>query len=206
MSLEDTAAPVAPVPPPPPVPRTSRRRAAAVVVGGLVIVGALAGALWSWLAPPAHGVVALTRSGQRVQTYLGSESDHLFVAAAMLIGLLTSLAIVAAVLVWQWRAHRGPVIATALWVGLLASAAVAAGVGAALVHWRYGPNPFDTAPVTPQNRVFYYSEAPPVFFSHGPLQVATTLLFPAAIAALVYALLAVATPRDDLGGWPPRDN
>ena len=182
-----------------------RRRAAGIVVVGLALAGAVIGGVWSVLAPSAHGVVALTRSGQRVQTYLGSESDHLFVAAALLIGLLTSMAVVAAVLVWQWRAHRGPLMATALWVGLVAAAGTAAGVGAALVHWRYGAVPFDTAPVTPENRVFYYAEAPPVFFAHGPLQIATTLLFPAAVGALAYALMAVATPRDDLGALPPMD-
>jgi hypothetical protein len=182
-----------------------KRRAVGIVVTGLTLAGVAVGGLWSWLAPSAHGVIALTRSGQRVQTYLGSESDHLFVAAVMLIGLLTSMAIVAAVLVWQWRAHRGPLMVTALSVGLVAAAGAAAAVGAALVRWRYGPVPFDTAPVTPQNRVFYYSEAPPVFFGHGPLQVAATLLFPAAVAALTYALMAVATPRDDLGAWPPME-
>ena len=124
----------------------------------------------------------------------------------MLIGMLVPLAVISAVLVWQWRAHRGPVIATALWVGSVASAAAAAGVGAVLVHWRYGTVPFDTAPVTPQNRVYYFTEAPPVFFAHGPLQIATTLLFPAAVAALVYALMAVATPRDDLGAWPAQED
>lgn len=182
-----------------------KARAAVVVIVGLTLAGAVIGALWSWLAPSAHGVIALTRSGQRVQTYLGSESDHLFVAAALLVGLLTSMAIVAAVLVWQWRAHRGPLMVAALSLGSVAAAGAAAGVGAALVHWHYGPVPFDTAPVTPENRVFYYSEAPPVFFAHGPLQIAATLLFPAAIAALTYALMAVATPRDDLGAWPPMD-
>jgi hypothetical protein len=182
-----------------------RRAAAVVVVVGLTLAGAVIGGVWSVLAPSAHGVVALTRSGQRVQTYLGSESDHMFVAAAMLIGLLTSMAVVAAVLVWQWRAHRGPLMATALWVGLVAATGAAAGVGAALVHWHYGAVPFDTAPVTPQNRIFYYSEAPPVFFAHGPLQIATTLLFPAAVGALAYALMAVATPRDDLGALPPME-
>ncbi|MBL3753149.1 DUF2567 domain-containing protein, partial [Mycobacteroides abscessus] len=30
-----------------------------------------------------------------------------------------------------------------------------------------------------------------------------TILFPAAVAALVYALTAVSTARDDLGAWPP---
>lgn len=187
-------------------PRFSRRKAAVTVVAGLAVAGALVGALWSWLAPPAHGVVALTRSGERIQAYLGSESDHLFVAAAMLIGMLTPLAIISAVLVWQWRAHRGPVLVTALWAGSVAAAAAAAGVGAALVHWRYGAVPFETAPVTPENRVYYFTEAPPVFFAHGPLQIATTLLFPAAIAALTYALIAVATPRDDLGAWPAQEH
>lgn len=183
-------------------PRYSRRTAALIVVVGLALSGVLVGALWAWLAPAAHGVVALTKSGQRVQTYLGSESDHLFVAAAMLIGMLVPLAVIAAVLVWQWRAHRGPLMATALWLGSVASAAAAAGVGAVLVHGHYGTVPFETAPVSPQNRVYYFSEAPPVFFAHGPLQIATTLLFPAAMAALTYALMAVATPRDDLGAWP----
>ena len=188
------------------VPRHSQRTAAVVIVVGLAVVGALVGALWSWLAPPAHGVVALTKSGERVQAYLGSEADHLFVAAAMLIGMLVPLAIIGAVLVWQWRAHRGPVLVTALWLGSVAAAAVAAGVGAALVHWRYGSVPFETAPVSPENRVYYFTEAPPVFFAHGPLQIATTLLFPAAIAALSYALMAVATPRDDLGAWPAQEH
>ena len=187
-------------------PGVSRRTAVVSIVAGLAVAGAAVGALWAWLAPPAHGVVALTRSGERIRTYLGSESDHLFVASAMLIGMLVPLAVISAVLVWQWRAHRGPVIATALWVGSVASAAAAAGVGAVLVHSRYGTVPFETAPVTRENRVYYFTEAPPVFFAHGPLQITTTLLFPAAVAALVYALMAVATPRDDLGAWPVQEH
>jgi len=75
---------------------------------GQVYLGALA----AEEPGPAHGVVALTRSGQRVRTYLGGESDHLFVASAMLIGMLVPLAVISAVLVWQWRAHRGPIMAT----------------------------------------------------------------------------------------------
>ena len=39
----------------------------------------------------------------------------------------------------------------------------------------------------------YVVEAPAVFFGHSPLQIAATILLPAAVAALVYALLAVAT-------------
>jgi hypothetical protein len=57
--------------------------------------------------------------------------------------------------------------------------------------------------VSPEHRVHYVVEAPAVFFGHSPLQIAATILLPAATAALVYALMAVSTARDDLGAWPP---
>lgn len=187
-------------------PRRSTRSAAAIVFAALGICGALLGALWSWLAPPIHTVTALTRSGDRVDAFLGTESDNLFVSAAILIGLLAMLAIVSAVLVWQWRPHRGPVLVTALWLGQVAAGAAAAGVGAVLVHWRYGTPDHGGVPLSPENRVHYFTEAPPVFLGHGPFQIAVTLLFPAALAAVAYALMAVATPHDDLGAWPPEQS
>lgn len=183
-------------------PRFSRATAAVIVIVGLAVAGAVLGAVWAWLAPPIHTIVALTRAGERVDAYLGKEADNLFVAGAMVIGLLTMLAVVSAVLVWQWRPHRGPVMAAALWIGQVAAAAAATGVGAALVHRRYGAVDHKAIPLSQQNRVHYLTEAPPVFLGHSPLQIAATLLLPAALAALVYALLAVATPRDDLGAWP----
>jgi len=184
-------------------PRFSRRRAALTTVVGLTVAGALVGALWAWLAPSIHAVVALTKSGNRVKGYLGNESDNFFTAAFLMVGMASVLAFVAAVLVWKWRAHRGPVIAAALSIGSAAAGAAAAGVGAVLVHWRYGTIDMAAAPVSPEHRVHYVIEAPAVFFGHGPLQIATTILFPAAVAAFVYALMAVSTQRDDLGAWPP---
>ena len=184
-------------------PTVSRRRAALIVVAGLTLVGALVGALWAWLAPPIRGVVALTRAGDRITASLGNESDHWFAAAFLVIGMLGVVAVVAAVLVWQWRAHRGPMMVAALAVGGVAAAAVAAGVGALAVRLRYGTIDVAAAPVTEENRVHYVVEAPAVFFGHSPLQIAATLLFPAGVAALVYLLAATATPRDDLGAWPP---
>ena len=68
---------------------------------GLTIAGALIGALWAWLAPPIHGVVALTKSGERVKAYLGNEADHFFIAAFLVVGLVSVLSFVAAVLVWK---------------------------------------------------------------------------------------------------------
>lgn len=187
-------------------PRISRKRAAVIVVVALAVTGVAIGALWAWLAPPIHGVVALTKGGDRVRAYLGNEADHFFVAAFMMVGMVCATAFVAAVLVWKWRAHRGPMMVAALGLGAAAAAGAAAGVGAALVHWRYGTIDIDAAPVSPGHRVHYVIEAPPVFFGHSPLQAAVTILFPAAVAALIYALIAVATARDDLGAWPPVDD
>lgn len=188
-----------------PPPRRSLRFAVVSVIGGLALCGAVLGVLWAWIAPPIHTITALTRSGERIDAFLGRESDNLFVAAAMMIGLLTMLAVVSAVLVWQWRPHRGPVIVTALWLGQIAAGTAASGVGAALAHWRYGTADHQGVELSPENRVHYFTEAPPVFVGHHPLQVAVTLLMPAAVAALVYAFMTVATPRDDLGAWPGED-
>lgn len=187
----------------PGAPGVSRRAAAVRVFAGLTAAGAVVGALWAWLAPPIQGVVALTRSGDRVRAYLGNDSDHFFLGAFLHLGLLGVLAVVATVLVWQWQAHRGPVQLAALLAGMTAAAGAAAGVGAALAHWRYGSIDIDAAPVSEANRVHYVLEAPAVFFGHGPLVIAAGILVPAAVAALTYALLTASTARDDLGAWPP---
>ena len=186
-------------------PRISRRRAAATVVVGLAVTGALIGALWAWIAPPIHGVIALTKSGDRVHAALGSETDNFFIAAFLLVGLVVVLAVVTAVLVWQWRPHRGPVMCAALAIGSAAAFGAAAGVGALIVRSRYDVIDIAGAPISPDHRVVYVTEAPPVFFAHTGWLIAASVLFPVALAALVYALIAVSTSRDDLGGWPPEE-
>lgn len=184
-------------------PRVSRSRAAATVVVGLAVAGALMGALWAWIAPPIRGVIALTKSGQRVHAALGNEADNYFLSAFLLVGVLVAVAVVSAVLVWQWRPHRGPVLCAALAIGSAAAAGAAAGVGALIVRARYDVIDIAGAPISPERRVQYVTEAPPVFFAHTPWLIAASILFPVAMAALVYALIAVSTSRDDLGGWPP---
>ena len=186
-------------------PRISRRRAVLLTIAALTLAGVLVGALWAWLAPSIHGVVALTKSGDRVKAYLGNEADHFFISAFLLVGMLSAVAVVAAVLLWQWKAHRGPAMVAALAIGAAAATGAAAGVGALLVRLRYGTVDIPGAPVSPEHRVHYVVEAPAVFFGHSPLHIAATPLLPAAAAALVYALLAVSTQRDDLGAWPPVD-
>lgn len=186
-------------------PRISRRRAAVTVVVGLTVAGALTGALWAWLAPPIHGVIALTKSGDRVHAALGNETDNFFVGAFLLVGMVVVLAVVTAVLVWQWRPHRGPGMCAALAIGSAAAFGAAAGVGALIVRSRYDVIDIAGAPISPDHRVVYVTEAPAVFFAHSGWLIAASVLFPVALAALVYALIAVSTSRDDLGGWPPEE-
>jgi hypothetical protein len=186
----------------PAVPGRSRARALAVAALALTVTGVPIGALWAWIAPPIHAVVAITRAGERVHDYLGTESGHFFDAPCLMLGLLTVLAVVATVLVWHWREHRGPAMVLALSVGMAAGAAAATATGALLVRLAYGALNFDAVPLSGSPSVAYVVQAPPVFFAQEPLQVAVTLMWPAGVAALVYALLAAADARDDLGGLP----
>jgi len=184
----------------------TRTRALRRVILGLTVTGVVIGGLWAWIAPPIHAVVALTKSGERVHDYLGSESEHFFDAPCLLLGLLTFVAIVAPVLVWQWRESRGPGMVVGLVIGLVPGAATAGAVGAALVRLRYGALNFDTVPLSGgDHKLAYVVEAPPVFFSHVWLPLAATLIWPAGIAALVYAVFAAGSARDDLGGRPIAD-
>lgn len=182
--------------------RTARLRAIVVAGLGSALTGVLIGGVWAWIAPPIHAVVAMTRSGERVHDYLGNESDHFFDAPCLMLGLLTVLAVVGATLVWQWRAHRGPGMVVALSIGMLTAAVAASGTGALLVRLSYGALNIDAVPLSGHPSVAYVLEAPPVFFATDRLQVAVSLLWPAAIAALVYAVLAAADARDDLGAVP----
>ena len=119
-------------------PKLSHRAAALRVVVGLTLTGALGGVLWAFLAPPVDAVVALTKKGQRIHGYFGAESDRVFLGGALAVGLLTVIAVVTATLVWQWRAHRGPLLAGALALGNVAAAGALTGVGAVVAGGRPG--------------------------------------------------------------------
>src|ERR1700742_3163505 len=142
----------------------SRARAIILAALGLSLTGALVGGLWAWMAPPIHLVVAMTRSGERVQEYLGEESQHFFDVPCLMLGLLTVLAVIAPVLAWQWRRLRGPGMVIGLTIGMVGAAAVASGVGAVLALLRYGALDGDKVPLLGHPSVSYVLEAPPVFF------------------------------------------
>jgi hypothetical protein len=88
---------------------------------------------------------------------------------------------------------------------MVAAAAAAVTTGVLLGRLGYGAVNFDAVPLSGSPSVAYVTQAPPVFFAQKPLQVAVTLMWPAGIAALVYALIAAADARDDLGGIPVAD-
>jgi hypothetical protein len=140
------------------------------VVAVMTLAGALIGVVWVGLAPPVHGVVALTKAGARVHLYLGDEADHFFDSAVLIVGLLVSMSVVAAVAVWQWRQRRGPGMVVALTLGGIAAAGAATALGAVLGRLRYGTVDIAGAPVSPEHRVHYVTEAPSVFFGHAPLR------------------------------------
>ena len=186
-------------------PRASRARAILIAALGFSATGVLVGGLWTWIAPPIHVVVAITRAGERVHDYLGAESEHFFNAPCLMLGLLTVVSVVAPVLAWQWRERRGPRMVVGLSIGMVVVAVAATAVGALLALLRYGAVNFDAVPLFGKPAVAYVVQAPPVFFGQGPLQAVLTLLWPAATAALVYAVLAAGNARDDLGALPVVD-
>lgn len=198
-----TAVPAAVMTTPEPLepPRISLPQAVQRVVLGLLAGGVVVGVAWALLAPPIRSVIALTRAGERVQGYVGEEADHIFLGAFLMVGLLAVLAVIAAVAAWRIRAHRGPELVGALTLGAMLAAGVATGVGVGLARLRHGVVDLASAPVTPEHRLYYYAEAPAAFFGHSPWQLALTVVFPAGIAALVYAIAALSAARDDLGAW-----
>ena len=166
--------------------------------GALTLAGAAVGRCGRGWPRRCTGVVALSKTGERVHAYLGNEADHFFVAAALLLGMLTVLAAVSAVAVWQWRAHRGPVMVAALTIGSALGGWPPAGSGR--------PWPIDatasTSPRTgdPGQPVPLLHRGAVGFFGHSPVQMATGLPVPAAGRRRGVYVAGRCATHDDLGG------
>jgi hypothetical protein len=89
----------------------------------------------------------------------------------------------------------------ALAIGSAGGSGASAGVGAVLVHWRYGAIDIASAPVPPEHRVHYVVEAPAVFSARAARSRRRSCFRPP--LPRLFALMAVSTQRDDLGAWPP---
>ena len=174
--------PVAPPEPTAPVRTGPGVRGSAVLLAAGAALGAVLGVVWSVLAPGQRFVVIDATTAATLPT----ESEHVFVDAALfaLVGLAAGL--ISAVALWRVRRLRGPATLLVLVGASLVAAAVAYLVGPALV------GPPDTAGAQPGDVV---TAAP-------QLRTWLVLLGQPFGAALGYGS-AVAVSADDLEGGTP---
>ena len=159
-------------------------RVAGAVVGGLAVLGAVLGLIWSaWSGPQQRAYVLAPGKlypFDEVETMAGADGRYLVLVGAT--GLLAG-----AVLYWWRRANRGPLLAAALGAGGL--------VGAALTWWvgyLSGGGTYDGRAKT--------------IIAHLPLSLHMRglLLIEPALALLVYGMSAAFAASDDLGRPDPR--
>ena len=190
--------------PPPPVPyappapgrglRDTRRelRLGAIAVAVLSVLGAGMGYVWARWTPPRpvgfHQHNGATWAIQESESFVAGDGRYCVIALAT--GLL------AAIVLWRQTRLRGPIAISALALGCLIGAQLTR-----LVGFLAGGGS-DTGPAC----VLYIPE--PVrgnCIQHMHLSVHLSALYvvSAAVAVLVYAVLAAFTVRDDLGRRDP---
>ncbi|NNH72090.1 DUF2567 domain-containing protein [Nocardia uniformis] len=156
-------------------------RAAAVVLAAVVVVSAVAGVVWAYLAPTERLLVVEPDRG----AVLSGESAHQFdaVAVFVLIGIVTGLLTAAAA--WRWRRVRGPILLAGLLLGSLVGAFTMSLVGEAAAELLY-PRPHQP-PVDSIVELAPTMRAWPAFIAQ-PLT-----------AAVVMVVLIALSVADDLG-------
>lgn len=175
-----------PMPAAPVTPRPAWRddplRMALTIVAVLVLLGVLLGLVWAWWSPAGPPGVELKAGTVQI------DESETFAAGDGRFAVLTGgLGLVAALAVWFARSVRGPLVALGLVVGGLLGAWLTATVG----HLAGGGTNHGPA----------NTEIP-----HLPLNVHLTgmILLEAALAALLYSVLAAFAVSDDLGHPDPR--
>ena len=98
-------------------------RAAALLAGVLVVVGVLAGVLWSVISPHGQGVVVTKTEIIPFEQENWIAADGRFAIITAAIGLIVGAA------AWFWRARRGPVLVVGLAIGAGLGALLTALVG-----------------------------------------------------------------------------
>lgn len=119
----------APAWPPASSPRTASVRGLALLVAAVLVLGAALGVVWSRLAPGQRFVVI----DARTLATLPTESEHVFVDAALFVVLGLVGGLLSAVAAWRWRRARGPVVLLVLVGASVLGALLAHVVGLALV-------------------------------------------------------------------------
>ncbi|RVW00412.1 DUF2567 domain-containing protein [Rhodococcus spongiicola] len=158
------------------------------LVSSLVLLGAVSGIVWAFLAPAERLLVVAEDQG----VVLTTESLHRFDAVAIFVGIGLVLGVLSAVAVWGIRKSRGPVAVAALVVGsgLGSGVAALAGMGVARLRFPREDNP---------------SVGSIVAMAPG-LSTPMVMVVQPLAAALVYLLLVSLSPHDDLGvGHGDRD-
>ncbi len=156
-------------------------RSAARAVVAMVLVSAVAGIGWGFVAPAQHFVVV---SGGGA-TSLTGESGHVFDAVALLMCLGVILGVLSAVAVWTRRAVRGVAQLVGLVVGSAVGAAAAALAGLGVMEVRF-PVPDDL-------------ELGQIVAVAPGLGTPMALIVQPLVASLVYLLLVALSPDPTLG-------
>lgn len=163
---------------------------AGVVTVGLALVGALAGLVWVvWT--PARPPAQILGRGQ----YIPDETEAFIAGDGRFLVVTTVIGLGAALIAWFTRRHnRGVAVSAALVVGGLAGAALTEIVG----HLTGGGSATGRLVTATSGQRFRLTQ-------HLPLSLHTSglLMIEAAVAVLVYGMLAAFTVHDDLGRPDP---
>ncbi|WP_433679455.1 DUF2567 domain-containing protein [Nocardia sp. CA-119907] len=175
-------------------PRSARRlgvrrelRAAALIAVGALLLSALGGVVWAFVAPTQQYLVVKARAGAvpAKGASLTGESVHQFDALAIFVCIGAVLGVLTAVGAWRWRRARGPLLQIGLLIGAVAGAYVMSKVGEQIMRWQH-PMPYD----------------PPVGqIVRLPVEVGSwlALIVQPLLASLIVLFLAALSPSEDLG-------
>jgi hypothetical protein len=157
--------------------RREELRTAAIVVGALALAGVVAGLVWQWWSPPGPRAFVVgpgMLQPDETEAFVAGDGRFLVVTAAA--------GVLAAVLLWSRRQVRGTVTVLALAAGGVVGAVLTDLVG----YWTAGGT--DTGATGT-----VLAALPLTVHMHG------LLLVEAAVAVLLYCLLACFASDDDLG-------
>lgn len=173
-------------------------RVAGVVAAVLIAVDALLGLVWAWWSPPRFAAVIYPHgallpntdsyNGTREESWIAGDGRFLVIAVA--VGLLAALGVW-----WLRRGNRGPTVAVGLAVGSVLGA-LAMDFTGYLAGGGDGDGRYKVT-LTDGSVLPYTKQLPLAVHATG------LLVVQAAVALLVYAVLAAFCARDDLGRPDP---
>lgn len=156
-------------------------RAALAVGVGVLVVSAVLGVAWGFLAPAERLVVVADGRGAP----LTGESMHRFDALAIFVCLGAGLGVVSAAAAWRARSVRGPLVLLALLAGSLAGAYAMSDIGELVAEVR-NPRPDD--PLVGS-----------IVTLPAEVEAWQALLIQPLVAGLVVLFLAALSTAEDLG-------